>query len=141
MHSMATVDLKRDILIETCSKYSEKLKKFDPELFIMTAAGKSESEKFIITDSSPRNVLNTRELINYAAQFVGKDCPIIAIANKQDLQKSDGRMNPKRVEEILRVKTYGLTAINPTERTKLMDIIRKELNQISVRRGLKKVAL
>ena len=96
---------------------------------------------FIITDSSPRNVLNTRELINYAAQFVGKDCPIIAIANKQDLQKSDGRMNPKRVEEILRVKTYGLTAINPTERTKLMDIIRKELNQISVRRRLKEVAL
>ena len=96
---------------------------------------------FVVTDSSPRNVLNSRDLINYAAQFVGKDCPIVAIANKQDLQKNDGRMNPKRVEDILRVKTYGLTAINPSERTKLMNIIRKELNQISVRRRLKENAL
>ena len=40
---------------------------------------------FVVTDSTPRNVLNSRELINYACHFVGKECPIIAIANKQDL--------------------------------------------------------
>jgi len=95
---------------------------------------------FIVTDSSPRNVLRSRELINYAAQFVGKDCPIIAIANKQDLQRNDGRMDPKRVEEILNIKTYGLTAIDPSQRLKLMDIIRKELNKISIRKRLKEVA-
>jgi len=87
---------------------------------------------FIVTDSTPRNVLNS---------FVGKECPIIAIANKQDLQKSDGRMSPNRVEDILRVKTYGFSAINPNNRIKLMDIIRKELKQIAVRRRLKEIEL
>ena len=96
---------------------------------------------FVVTDSTPRNVLNTRELINYATHFVDKDCPIIAIANKQDLKQNDGRMTPNRVEEILHIKTYGLTAINPNERIKLMEIIRKELNQIVIRRSLKKYEL
>jgi len=93
---------------------------------------------FIVTDSSPRNVLNSRDLINYACHFIGKECPIIAIANKQDLVKTDGRMDAKRVEDILHVKTYGLTAINPSERKNLMNIIKKELDQIVIRRGLKK---
>ena len=93
---------------------------------------------FVVTDSTPRNVLNSRELINYATHFIDKDCPIVAIANKQDLKKNNGRMTPERVEDILHVKTYGLTAINPTERIKLTDIIRKELNQIIIRRRLKK---
>ena len=93
---------------------------------------------FAVTDSTPRNVLNTRELINYATHFVDKDCPVVAIANKQDLKKNDGRMTPKRVEDVLHVKTYGLTAINPNERITLMEIIRKELNQIVTRRSLKK---
>lgn len=92
---------------------------------------------FVVTDSTPRNVLNSRELINYACHFVGKDCPIIAIANKQDLVKTDGRMDHKRVEDILHIKTYGLTAINPTERMKLMTIIKKELDKIAIRRRLK----
>ncbi|MFX0046639.1 MAG: ADP-ribosylation factor-like protein [Candidatus Hermodarchaeota archaeon] len=93
---------------------------------------------FVVTDSTPRNVLNSRELINYAAHFIDQDCPIIAIANKQDLKKNDGRMTPKRVEDVLHVKTYGLTAIDPTERFKLMEIIRKELNKIIIRRRSKK---
>jgi small GTP-binding protein len=93
---------------------------------------------FIVTDSSPRNVLNSRDLINYTCHFIGKECPIIAIANKQDLVKNDGRMDAKRVEDILHVKTYGLTAINPSERIKLMNIIKKELDQILVRRESKK---
>lgn len=92
---------------------------------------------FIVTDSSPRNVLNSRELINYACHFVGKDCPIICIANKQDLVKTDGRMNAKRVEDLLHVKTYGLTAINPSERNKLLNILKKELKKIRSRRELK----
>ena len=93
---------------------------------------------FIVTDSTPRNVLNSRELINYACQFVGKECPIIAIANKQDLVKTDGRMDHKRVGDILHIKTYGLTAINPSERMKLMKIIKKTLDKIGNRRKSKK---
>jgi PmbA protein len=52
MHSESTAALKREALIEACIRYSEKLKKYDPDLFIMAAAGRSESEKLIITDSS-----------------------------------------------------------------------------------------
>jgi small GTP-binding protein len=96
---------------------------------------------FVVTDSSPRNVLNSRELINYATHFIGKDCPIVAIANKQDLVKKDGRMSPDRVEDLLRVKTIGLTAIDPRERLRLVDIIRKELNHIAIRRRIKEVEL
>ncbi|MFX1569334.1 MAG: Rab family GTPase [Promethearchaeota archaeon] len=92
---------------------------------------------FIVSDSTPRNVLNSRELINYACHFVGKECPIIAIANKQDLVESEGRMDVKRVEDILHCKTYGLTAINPSERKKLLNIIKKELDKIAIRRRLK----
>ncbi|MHA1706525.1 MAG: Rab family GTPase [Promethearchaeota archaeon] len=91
---------------------------------------------FVVTDSTLRNVLHSRDLINFAAHFVEKGCPIIVIANKQDLRKKDGRMDPKRVEEILQVKTYGLTAINPGERNKLLEIIRNELNRIAIRRRL-----
>jgi small GTP-binding protein len=96
---------------------------------------------FIVTDSSPRNVLNSRELINYATHFIGEDCPIVAVANKQDLVKKDGRMTPKRVEDLLQVKTIGLTAIDPQERTKLIELIRKELKHISIRRRFKEVEL
>jgi small GTP-binding protein len=92
---------------------------------------------FVVTDSTPRNVLNTRELINYACHFVGKECPIIALANKQDL-RYDGRMDARRVEDLLHVKTYGLSAINPSERMNLTNIIKSELEKIAVRRGLKK---
>jgi len=96
---------------------------------------------FVVTDSSPRNVLNSRELITYATHFIGNECPIVAIANKQDLVKKDGRMTPDRVEDLLRVKTVGLTAINPEERMGLVETIRKELNQIAIRRRLKEVEL
>jgi small GTP-binding protein len=92
---------------------------------------------FVVTDSTPRNVLNSRELIKFATHFIDQDCPVIAIANKQDLTKNDGRMSPNRVEELLNIKTYGLTAINPSERNKLLDIIRKELNKIILRRRSK----
>jgi small GTP-binding protein len=89
----------------------------------------------IVTDSSPLNVLNSKKLIELASKIVGDDCPIIAIANKQDLCENDeARMNRKLVEDLLQVKTYGLTAINISERNKLMKIIESELNHIISRR-------
>lgn len=92
----------------------------------------------IVTDSTPRNVLRSRELINYATHFIDEDCPIIAIANKQDLKSIDGRMDPERVGEILKIKTYGLSAINPSERMALINIIRKELEHVAIKRGMLK---
>jgi len=92
---------------------------------------------FVVTDSSPINVLNSREIIDYAGTIVDDDCPIIAIANKQDLCERDGRMDAERVSNVLRVKTIGLTAIKRAERKRLMNTIKNELNQVLVRRRLK----
>jgi len=99
---------------------------------------------FIVTDSTPRNVLNSKKLIDTAQKIVENDCPIIAIANKQDLcndHEDNGRMRQELVENILQVKTYGLTAINPLERDNLLEIIKKELNQVFIRRRLKEIEL
>ena len=50
-YSDKTVSLSRENIIETCRKYSEKLKNYNPELFITSGAEKSESEKLIITNA------------------------------------------------------------------------------------------
>ena len=93
---------------------------------------------FIVTDSSPRNVLNSKKLIDLAGKLVDNECPIIAIANKQDLCKDDvNRMTPDLVEDLLHIKTYGLTAIDPKERKNLTKIIKNELKHVIVRRRLK----
>jgi len=91
----------------------------------------------VVSDSTPRNVLNTRKLIETADNIVGEECPIIAIANKQDLCKNDGRMERDMVENLLRVKTFGLSAIKPEERIKLTNIIKNELNHVLIRKRLK----
>lgn len=91
---------------------------------------------FIVTDSTPRNVLTSKELIIHSNKIIGKECPIIAIANKQDLCKTDGRLSAARVENVLHVKTHGLTAIKSSERAKMMNIIKSELNQVVIRRKI-----
>lgn len=94
---------------------------------------------FVVTDSTPRNVLNSKKLIELAEHAVDNDCPLIAIANKQDLCKDDvNRMSPKLIEDILHIKTYGLAAIVLSERDKLTEIINKELNHVLLRKRLKK---
>jgi len=92
---------------------------------------------FVVTDSTPRNVLTSKELIDITNKIIDDDCPIIAIANKQDLCKTDGRMDHKRVESILRVKTIGLIAIRKSDRKKLLNLIESELNQVLIRRRMK----
>jgi small GTP-binding protein len=89
---------------------------------------------FIVTDSSPRNVLTSRELIDFTNNIVGKECKIVAVANKQDLVDKDGRMSPTRVEDVLHVKTFGLTAIDPSQRKKLMNHIKNELEKCMKRK-------
>ena len=91
----------------------------------------------VVTDSTPRNVLNSRQLIEKADNIVGEECPIIAIANKQDLCKNDGTMEHNLVEDLLHVKTFGLSAIKPQERLKLTNIIKNELNHVLIRKRLK----
>ena len=89
----------------------------------------------LVCDSTRKNLEKTKEILNRFSNYLGSK--VIAIANKQDLCKADGRMEQNRVEDLLQTKTYGLTAISSLERIKLMNIIKNELNHVLVRRRLK----
>ncbi len=66
----------------------------------------------IVTESTPKAVLKTRQLLEkYRDQLVGKQ--IIAIANKQDVP---GSMKPESVQDLLGIPTYGMVAIDPKQR-------------------------
>ncbi len=86
---------------------------------------------FIVTDSTPQNVLNSKKLIKLANKNIGSESQIIALANKQDLRE---HIEVDKVEKVLKVKTFACTAINYSERAKLIDIIKNELDKASIRR-------
>ncbi len=66
----------------------------------------------IVTESTPKAVLKTRQLLQkYKEQLDGSQ--VIAIANKQDIP---GSMNPDSVQDLLGIPTYGMVAIDPKER-------------------------
>ena len=66
----------------------------------------------VVTESSPKAVLKTRQLLaKYKEQLDG--VKLIAIANKQDIP---GSMKPESVQDLLGVPTFGMVAINPKER-------------------------
>jgi small GTP-binding protein len=88
---------------------------------------------FVVTDSTPQNVLTTKELINFIQGIIGEECQIVAIANKQDLP---GHMAPNRVEAVLAVPTYDLVATSDESREKLLAIIQRELNVAAERKIL-----
>jgi len=75
---------------------------------------------FVVTDSSPGNVEATKKeilpLVHTKAVYSKK----FAIANKQDLP---GALSPAEVGRILNLKTYGMIAIDPKNREKLLKII------------------
>ena len=78
---------------------------------------------FVVTDSTPQNVLQTKQLIDWVNR-VQKNTRIVALANKQDME---GHFTAKRVENVLHVPTYAITAIEPREKEKLYYILVKEL--------------
>ena len=66
----------------------------------------------VVTESTPKAVLKTRQLLEtYKTQLSGRQ--IIAIANKQDVP---GSMKPESVQDLLGVPTYGMVAIDPKQR-------------------------
>lgn len=89
---------------------------------------------FVVTDSTPKNVLSTKELIEFIRNVLGsEDYQIVAIANKQDLP---GHMSPSRVEDVLQVPTYGTVATSRECKDALLDIIHAELDRFMDRKGL-----
>ena len=85
---------------------------------------------FIVTDSTPKNVLSTKELIEYSNNLV-EDCEIIAIANKQDLS---GHMSARRVQDVLQIPTYPLVATDGSYREQLVTLINTLMNQVEQRK-------
>ncbi len=66
----------------------------------------------VVTESTPKAVLKTRQLLNkYRELLAGRQ--VIAIANKQDLPNA---MNPESVQDLLGVPTYGMVAVDPKQR-------------------------
>jgi len=77
----------------------------------------------VVTDSTPQNVLQTKQLVEWVNRNQSK-ARVIAIANKQDIE---GHFTAKRVENILQVPTYAMTAIDPRQKEKLYYVLIKEL--------------
>ncbi|MHA1728311.1 MAG: ADP-ribosylation factor-like protein [Promethearchaeota archaeon] len=84
---------------------------------------------FVISDSTPQNVLTTKELIEHTQNLLPEDsCNIICLANKQDLP---GHMNPKRIKDVLQIPTFGICAIDPDQRNLLVEFISDAMKIIS----------
>ncbi|MHA1584980.1 MAG: ADP-ribosylation factor-like protein [Promethearchaeota archaeon] len=86
---------------------------------------------FVVTDSTPKNVLTTKELVDHSKDLVEDSCEIIAIANKQDL---DGHLAPDRVEDVLHIPTFPMVAIDKNNRQHMIELISKLMHYVEVRK-------
>ncbi|MHA1936068.1 MAG: ADP-ribosylation factor-like protein [Candidatus Thorarchaeota archaeon] len=66
----------------------------------------------VVTESNPKAVLKTRQLLQKYKENLDNS-QVIAIANKQDLP---GSMKPESVQDLLGVPTFGMVAIDPKQR-------------------------
>lgn len=79
----------------------------------------------VVTDSSQRNVKETKKILQQYDRKLGSK--IIAIANKQDLV---GSMTPEDISKELGVPTYGMVAINEDNQDALRKIITSRMASI-----------
>ena len=84
---------------------------------------KGSSITMLVTDSSERNVMETKDILSRYNKKLGTN--VIAIANKQDLE---GSLSPDEISNILGVPTYGMCAINATNQKALLNIIESRLS-------------
>ncbi len=81
----------------------------------------------LVTDSTPKNVEETKRMY----QLLKEEKPelnFILIANKQDLPNATP---PKVIEKYIGLKTHGLVAIDPNYRTKILEIIKEKVAEIT----------
>jgi len=77
-----------------------------------------------VTDSTPKNVLLTKKIIDKTKKCGKK---ILCIANKQDIL---GALKPEQIESQLKVETYGMTALDPKYRALLELILQRKISEI-----------
>ena len=87
----------------------------------------------LVTDSTYKNVSESKEIITQLIQKHFPDVPIIAIANKQDLEN---RLSPKFVEKILGVQTYGMVSVDPKYRIIIHEVLKEKITEINKKDGL-----
>ena len=66
----------------------------------------------VVTESNPKAVLKTRQLLQKYKEHLDNS-QVIAIANKQDVP---GSLKPESVQDLLGVPTFGMVAIDPKQR-------------------------
>lgn len=76
----------------------------------------------VVTDSTPKNVMMTKDLIE--RHLTNSASKIIAIANKQDL---DGRMKPEEIQAALGIPTFGIVATNKNNEDQLKAVIERTI--------------
>jgi len=81
---------------------------------------------FLVSDSTPENIKETKEIYENNKDNVDSNCGFYTIANKQDL---DGAKSPKEVEEIIGVKSFGLIAIDSESREKLQYVLKAVIQE------------
>ncbi len=87
----------------------------------------------LVTDSSFTNVKESKKIITDLVQKYYRDCKIIGIANKQDL---DNRLTPEFVEKLLGIPTHGMIAINSNHRSKILEILKDIISKVNLEDGL-----
>ena len=77
---------------------------------------------FVVTDSTRKNIVLTKEIIEKT-----KECckSLICIANKQDLPEA---LKPDEIAEMLNIETYGVIAIDPEYRAILELILQQKIS-------------
>ncbi|MFX1573630.1 MAG: GTP-binding protein [Promethearchaeota archaeon] len=87
----------------------------------------------LVTDSTFENINGSKEIIHDLLDKFFQDKMVLGIANKQDLPN---RLTPEFCEKILssekrRIKTYGMIAIEPMYREKIIAILKEAIKDLS----------
>jgi len=86
----------------------------------------------LVTDSTFENINGSKEIIHDLLDKFFQDKSVIGIANKQDLPN---RLTPEFCEKILSsekriIKTYGMIAIEPMYREKILAILKETIKEL-----------
>ncbi|MHA1409512.1 MAG: ADP-ribosylation factor-like protein [Candidatus Odinarchaeia archaeon] len=80
----------------------------------------------VVIDSTMINLLKTRRKIMKLIEEFNPAAQVLILANKQDLPRA---IKPKTIEGILNRKAYGIVAIDPTYKKKIVNIIHKAVDE------------
>lgn len=81
----------------------------------------------LVTDSTPKNVEETKRIYHLIKEEK-PDLSLILIANKQDLP---GATPPEDIGKYVGIKAYGLVAIDPNYRKKILEILKEKVTEIT----------